>query len=191
MEWGWFVLGLAAGMRTLTPIAVLCITAATLGYFPGLHHTWGAWAGSWISAIVFGLMALGEYVGDLLPRTPSRREWFPATSRLVFGALVGGLAATAMTLPATGGFLLGAIGAAAGTTGGWWVRTKLATRIGRDWPIGIAESLLALSLSLYMCWRIQIDATFWDGVAKDMSMVEEAPLRPSLPTPRAEFPRSR
>ena len=36
-------------------------------------------------------MAVGEYIGDTLPQCPNRTSAFPASSRLVFGALVGAL----------------------------------------------------------------------------------------------------
>ena len=64
------VLGMMVGLRTMTPIAIVC-WFAWLGDLP-VDGTWAAWSGKLISVILFSILALGEYVGDKLPRTPNR-----------------------------------------------------------------------------------------------------------------------
>jgi uncharacterized membrane protein len=85
------LLGFATGMRSMTPIFVLC-WFAYLKFLP-LDGTWGSWAASLASACIFTVLALGEWIVDKLPQTPNRTAPFPLGARLVFGGLVGALAA--------------------------------------------------------------------------------------------------
>ena len=144
MEW-MVVLGIVTGMRSMTAIAAMC-WAAYLLLLP--QPGWGHWTSYLFSAIVFTLLALGEYIGDTLPRTPSRKSAGPAAARVVFGALVGALAAARINEPVAGGILAGVVGALIGTWGGWWVRDRLAKRLGHDMPVAIAESVLAVALAV-------------------------------------------
>ena len=150
MEWI-FLLGLVTGARTMTAIAVLC-WAAWLGYLP--EHGWALWITYLVSALVFTGLALGEYIGDTLPTTPSRKAPGPAAARLAFGALAGALVATATYEPVAGGVLGGVLGAAAGTWGGYALRSAGARRLGRDLPVALAESALALALALVAVHQI-------------------------------------
>jgi uncharacterized membrane protein len=151
------LLGIATGMRTMTAIAVVC-WAAYMGYLP-VEGTWAAWTANIVSPIVFTVLALGEYVGDTLPRTPSRTALFPLTARLCFGVLVGVLIATALEQPKAGGVLLGAIGALIGTYGGHRVRAFGARVVGRDLPVALGESALAVAFSVLAVAHIRIQIT--------------------------------
>ena len=144
------LMGVTAGMRTLTAIAVLS-WFAWLGLLP--QTGWAFWVGSVISVGVFTLCALGEYVGDTLPRTPNRTAPLPLTARLVFGALVGGLAARGITEPAAGGAIFGVLGALAGAYGGYRLRMGGARFVRRDRPVALAESAVALSVAVAVCWK--------------------------------------
>jgi len=142
----WVVLlGVSTGMRCMTPMAVLC-WCVWLGWVP--DNGWAGWTGSLVSAVVFTVAALGEYVGDTLPRTPSRTSLFPLASRIVFGALVGVLVFKAFNEPAVGGVVFGLIGVMIGAFGGVRVRLWLAGLVGRDLPVAIAESVVALGMSV-------------------------------------------
>jgi len=153
MEW-MVLLGVVSGMRTLTAVAVLCC-AAWLHVLP--LSGWAAWAGMGVSAAVFALMVLGEYVGDTLPRTPARITAFPLAARLVFGSFAGALAANAMQEPVAGGVLFGLLGAAIGSYGGYRLRTVCARRVGRDLPVALLESALALGLAVLAVHRLHVD----------------------------------
>ncbi len=150
MEWI-FLLGMATGARTMTAIAVLC-WAAWLGYLP--EHGWAVWITYLVSALVFTGFAVGEYIGDTLPQTPSRKAPGALAARLVFGALVGALAATATYEPAAGGILAATLGTLAGTWGGYALRTAAARRLGRDLPVALTESALALALAVFAVHQI-------------------------------------
>jgi uncharacterized membrane protein len=141
--------GVATGMRTMTPIAVLCWFAC-LGLLP--QTGWGAWTGHWASAIVFTVFALGEYYGDTLPQTPSRTAPGPLAARVVFGALTAALAAKATLSPAAGGVVFGALGALLGAYGFRRLRAWAAGRVGRDLPVALAESALSLGLALWTAY---------------------------------------
>ena len=96
------MLGVTVGMRTMTAMAVLCWFA----WNRMLPQTgWAFWVGNIFTVIVFTFFAVGEYVGDTRPTTPSRTAPGPLAARLVFGALVGALAAHGILEPAVGGAL--------------------------------------------------------------------------------------
>jgi uncharacterized membrane protein len=121
------------------------------------QHGWTFWAGNLISVIVFTLLALGEYVGDTLPSTPSRTTLPQVSARLFFASLAGALAAQAMLEPVAGGVLFGLAGALIGTYGGHRLRMVGARRAGRDLPIALSESALALGLALLAAYQLHID----------------------------------
>ena len=153
MDWV-VLLGVVTGMRTMTGMAVVC-WAAWLSWLP--ERGWAMWTTYLVSAAVFTALALGETVGDTRPNTPSRKTPGPALARLVFGGLVGALAAGAIVQPVAGGVLAGVAGAAIGTWGGYALRMWSARRIGRDLPIALAESALALGLALSAVWHLHVD----------------------------------
>jgi uncharacterized membrane protein len=149
----WIIcLGIATGMRTMTGIAVVC-WAAYFGWLP-VQGTWAFWTAKLVSVIVFTVFALGEYVVDTLPTTPSRTAPFPLTARLSFGILVCVVMATVLVQPKAGGVILGVLGALIGAYGGRRVRALGARLVGRDLPVALVESGLALGLSVLTAWSI-------------------------------------
>lgn len=117
-----FLFGIVAGLRTFTGEAV---------YF-GLR---GGAAG-----IVFPIFAIVEYIGDALPRTPSRTGVGQVIVRLASGAFMGYVAAR------TPGSVLGILGALIGTFGGYRARMWMVARIGAI-PAAIIEDLAAIALA--------------------------------------------
>lgn len=141
------MLGVATGMRTMTPIAAIC-WFAWRGELP-LADTWAFWTAKPASVIVFTLFAIGEYVGDKLARTPARIEMFPLVARLAFGGLVGALIATALNGSAIEGILLGVINAFLGAFAGFFVRRVIVERTGwLDRNVALGEDALCLSLTI-------------------------------------------
>ena len=143
MDWV-FLLGVVTGMRTMTAIAAVC-WAAWLTRLP--EPGWAAWTTYLASAVIFSVLAVGEYIGDTLPKTPSRKTPGPLAARLVFGALVGALGAHAISEPAAGGILAGVVGALVGAYGGYAARHWGAERMGADLPVALLESAFALALA--------------------------------------------
>ena len=145
-----FLLGTLTGLRTLTPIAVMCWFAYLRGTFePALMVTgWRSFIANPISVGVFSLMALGEYIGDKLPNTPSRTSPVGIAGRVLFGIGIGVIIA-----PRVGGHhylkgITGGVGALFGTYAGWYVRTRLAARLGKDWPIANLEDWFTIAASI-------------------------------------------
>lgn len=157
MDWV-LLLGFVTGLRTMTGIAVVC-WAAWLTWLP--EHGWAAWTSYLVSALIFTGFAISEYVGDTLPKTPSRKAPVPAAARLVFGALVGALAAQAIQEPVAGGILTGVVGALIGTWGGYWARMRAAKLAGRDLPVALAESAFALGVAVLCVWELH-KGIAWD-----------------------------
>ena len=142
------LLGLATGLRTLTPIAVLCwyIHSGDIS----VDGTGAAWTAHLAVPIVFTVLALGELVGDKLPQTPNRISPFPLIARLVFGGLCGSIAAAALRGPGLEGVLLGVLGAAIGAFLGFMIRKSLVSNLGcPDWTIALTEDLVTLSVAVF------------------------------------------
>ncbi len=151
----WYVLlGISTGMRTMTATAVLCWFAWSR-LLP--QDGWAFWAANLVSVIVFTLLALGEYVGDTLPSTPSRTRPPLVLARVAFACLAGALAAHGIAEPAAGGIIFAAVGSFVGTYGGYHLRMFAARFVGRDLPVALSESALALALALYAAFRLHND----------------------------------
>ncbi|MFP5231060.1 MAG: DUF4126 domain-containing protein [Acidobacteriota bacterium] len=145
------LLGITAGLRSMTAMAVLC-WFAWLRLLP--QSGWALWAGSLVTVAFFTLAALGEYVGDTLPRAPKRTAPLGLTARFVLGAMAGALAARAVFEPVAGGILFSLIGAGIGTFGGYRVRMFWSKALGRDLPVALLESAIALGLAIFGCWQL-------------------------------------
>ena len=142
------VLGVCTGLRSMTPMALIC-WYARLGYLP-VRGTWAFWVAHPVSVGVFTALAVGEYIGDKLPKTPSRTAPFPLIARLCFGGLVGALVATGLRGSVLEGIILGVIGAVIGTFGGYHIRHHLTSVSGwSDVRVALIEDGLALVLAFF------------------------------------------
>ena len=143
------VLGFLTGARSMTPIALVCFFAYRKHLW--LHDTWAAWAYHPASVIVFGLLAVGELVGDKLPHTPNRTQVFPLVARIAFGGLVGALCATGLGDSAIEGIAFGAVAAFAGTFVTFHIRKYLVENRGfKDLYVAITEDIVVIGLSVLM-----------------------------------------
>ena len=124
--------------------------AAVIGWLP-LGGTKLSFIGSWITACIFSVLALAEFVTDQLPRTPSRTVPVQFGTRLVSGAFCG----AAIGLPSgawVAGLVAGVVGAVAGTLGGAAVRARLAAAFGQDRPAALLEDAIAIALVAFVAW---------------------------------------
>src|ERR1700759_4442583 len=64
------LLGVVTGMRSMTAMAVLCWFAYRGDL--SLDGTWASWAAKLVTAIIFSVLALGEFVADKLPTAANR-----------------------------------------------------------------------------------------------------------------------
>jgi uncharacterized membrane protein len=137
-----FLIGVVAGLRAFTPLAVVS-WAARLGWVP-LQGTWLAFLSFAVTPYIFTVLAIAELVGDKLPQTPSRKAAMPFVVRIISGALCGAALGTA-SQSMVGGLIAGALGAVAGTLGGYEFRSRLVKAIGgRDLPIALFEDAIAV-----------------------------------------------
>jgi uncharacterized membrane protein len=137
------LMGLVTGQRTFTPMAVLCWFAYT-GYLP-VEGTWASWTAKLPTAIVFTVLALGEYVGDKLPKTPARIAPGALIARLLVGALVGAIVAVGLDASGVEAVILTIIGTLIGAFGGFLIRREIVERLGcKDWPVALAEDVSAI-----------------------------------------------
>ncbi len=137
-----FLIGVASGLRALTPLAAVS-WAARLGWLH-LENTWLAFLGFRATPYIVSVLAIGELINDKLPSAPSRKAPPGFIARIVTGALCGaavGVGSQALV----GGLAVGAIGAVAGTLGGYEFRSRLVKAIGgRDLPIALLEDVIAI-----------------------------------------------
>lgn len=135
------LIGVVAGLRTMTAPAAIS-WAAHLGWID-LSGSWLAFLGYAWTPYVLTLLALGEYVADQLPSTPSRKVPLQFGARLISGALCGAALGVAGGSPAMG-LAAGVVGAVIGTYGGAAARGKLAAVFGKDAPAALIEDAVAI-----------------------------------------------
>jgi uncharacterized membrane protein len=136
------ILGIVAGLRTMTAPAAAS-WAAHLGLI-SVSGTWLSFMGHAITPWVFTVLALGEFVADQLPTTPSRKVPVQFGGRLVSGALCGatvGIGAGNWLI----GAIIGVIGAVIGTLGGAAARAHMAAAFRKDRPAALIEDAVAIA----------------------------------------------
>ena len=133
--------GIVAGLRTFTAPAAVSWAAAS-GWLD-LQDSWLAFLGYTWTPYVLTVLALFELGGDKLPTAPSRTIPMGLAGRLASGAISGAAIGVAGGIWIAG-FLIGALGALAGTFGGYALRMRLAKTFGRDLPAALVEDAIAV-----------------------------------------------
>lgn len=142
------LLGFANGMRTMTPMAVLCWFAYT-GALP-VAGTWAFWTAKPAAAIVFTVLAVGEFIGDKLPKTPNRIAPGPLVARIFFGGFVSLIVAITLNGSGSEGVILGVAGVLVGAFASFVVRRDLVARVGgKDWPLALLEDFSAVLFAIF------------------------------------------
>ncbi len=127
-------LGFVTGLRSMTPSALLA---------------WTSDRPSTALKAFTGFLAVGEFVGDKLPMTPSRLNEGPFLGRIAFGALAGALVSRRFHQAPLQGAIRGAIGAAVGTVVGSSYRSLAAQGLGiPDVVAALVEDSVALTVGL-------------------------------------------
>jgi uncharacterized membrane protein len=127
-------LGFVSGLRTFTPVAAVMLVRGGI---------WG---------IVLAVAAVGEYVVDVLPNTPSRTQAMGLSARVVSGAFVGWMIATMHDGSGMFGAIVGIAGAVIGAYAGHAARLAAIARIG-PYPAAIVEDLVAIGLATFIVTR--------------------------------------
>ena len=147
------LLGVSAGLRSFTPIAVAS-WFASLGKLP-VTGTWASWIAHPAAVASFTAAAAGEYIGDKLPNTPNRTSPLGLVGRLALGGTVGAIMASSFRRNLFGGIALGALGAAAGTYGGFYLRKGLVKGAGlADLPVAITGDAASIALAIRALRRL-------------------------------------
>lgn len=148
-----FLLGSVSGLRSLTAPAVVCWAA----HFDWLHlgGTKFGFMGHPATVLIFTVLAVVELVADKLPKTPARTAPVGLTARLILGGLSGAAVAAGSGISLYLGGAAGSIGALAGAFAGYNVRRALVSRRHlRDFPVALAEDLIAIVGGVLITWRI-------------------------------------
>jgi uncharacterized membrane protein len=136
------LIGVVAGLRALTPPAVVAWGAA-LNWLP-VEGTWAEWVGHPITVTVLTILLVVELVTDQLPSTPPRTVTPQFAARILTGAFAGAVIGAGFhyTFSSIGA---GVIGAVLGTLGGYQARRRLVeANGGRDLPVALTEDVIAV-----------------------------------------------
>ena len=147
-----FGIGFVAGLRSLTPPAVVA-WAAHFGWL-NLNNSPLAFMGSIITVVIFSLLAVFELIGDLRPSTSKRTAPVPLTARIFTGGLCGACICAAGNQPMIIGAILGAIGGLIGAFAGYEVRRKLVAALKiKDIFIAVLEDLVTIGAACFFISR--------------------------------------
>ncbi len=143
------MLGFVTGLRSMTPMAVLCWFAYAK-QFDEVQGTWAQWTSKLPVAIVFTTLAVAELVADKLPKTPNRTSPGPLGVRLFLGGLIGAIAAIGVEGSSLEGGFLGVLGALAGAFCGYHIRREAVDRFQyEDWQLAVGEDALTIGLAIF------------------------------------------
>ena len=178
------LLGGLTGLRTMTPMAILC-WFAWRGNLP-VDGTWAFWTAKPVTVLVFAVLAAGELIGDKLPMTPNRTAPFPLLARIAFGGLIGALAATGVNGSAPEGIFLGIVSAVAGAFVGFHLRHSLVTK--HNFPalgVALVEDALAVGLSILAMESLPDSRSHMEEGSDHPPLTESLMDEGRLRTPRA------
>ena len=146
------LLGFITGMRTMTPMAVLC-WFAYLGYLP-VQGTWAWWCAKLSVAIALTVLAILEYTADKLYLSPRPTRPAVLMIRFFLGGLVGAILAAGLNASGVEGTILGVLGALVGAFCAYELRHQLTRRLGcKTWHVTITEDIFAVA-SAIVCMGI-------------------------------------
>ena len=148
-----FGVGVAAGLRSLSPPAVVA-WAAHLGWMK-LNGSPFAFMGSTITVVIFSLLAVLELIGDLRPSTPKRTAPMPLIARILMGSLCGACVYwVGSNQRWMLGAILGAVGGVIGAFAGYEIRRRLVAALHvKDIFVALLEDLVAIGLACFFVSR--------------------------------------
>lgn len=145
-------IGFAAGLRSLTPAAVVA-WAAHLGWL-NLNNSPLAFMGSIIAVIIFSLLAVGELIADVLPQTGKRTALAPLIARILMGALCGACICAASNQSLIIGAILGGLGGVIGAFAGYEIRRRLVAALNiKDIFIAVLEDFVTIGAAYFIVAR--------------------------------------
>src|SRR6476620_1231301 len=131
-----FLIGLFAGLRSLTPPAAVA-WAVHLGWLKLARPL--SLIGSLPAVIILSLLAIAEIIFDKLPNTPNRTAPLGLIGRIVTGGLTGACVS---------------IGGVVGCFAGYQARARLVRSLRQpDFYVALLEDLVAIGGSLFIVSR--------------------------------------
>jgi uncharacterized membrane protein len=144
--------GFAAGLRALTPPAVVA-WAAHLGWL-NLNNSPLAFMGSTIAVVIFSILAVFELIGDVRPQTPRRTAPIPLVVRSLTGAFCGACLCAAGNQTLIVGAILGGVGGIIGAFAGYETRRNLVSALNiKDIFVALLEDLVTIGLACLLVTR--------------------------------------
>jgi uncharacterized membrane protein len=145
-------IGIVAGLRSLLAPAVVA-WAAHFDWL-NLHGSPLGFMGSTVAVAIFSIFAIGELVGDKLPKTPKRTAFAPLLARIVLGGLSGACLFAAAGKSLLAGAFLGGIGGVIGAFAGYEIRRRLVNNLHiKDLFVAISEDAVAIALACFFVSR--------------------------------------
>ena len=146
-----FLIGLFAGLRSLTPPAAVA-WAVYLGWLMLTRRL--SLIGSLPAVIILSLLAVTEIIIDKLPNTPNRTAPPGLIARIVTGGFTGACVSLGGGRSALVGAGLGLLGGIVGCFGGYQIRARLVKSLRQpDFNIALLEDLIAIGGSLFIVSR--------------------------------------
>ena len=146
-----FLIGLFAGLRSLTPPAAVA-WAVHLGWIKLARPL--SLIGSLPAVIILSLLAVTEIILDKLPNTPNRTAPLGLIGRIVTGGFTGACVSLGGGHSAFVGAGLGLIGGIVGCFAGFHARARLVRSLRQpDFNVALLEDLVAIGGSLFIVSR--------------------------------------
>ena len=146
-----FLIGLFAGLRSLTPPAAVA-WAVYLGWLKLVRPL--SLIGSLPAVIILSLLAVTELIMDKLPNTPNRTAPPGLIARIVTGGLTGACVSVGGGKSALVGAGLGVLGGIVGCFAGYHARARIVRSLRvPDIYIAVIEDLIAIGGSLLIVSR--------------------------------------
>ena len=147
-----FLIGVVAGLRTMTAPAVVAWAANR--HWLNLDNSLLAFIDSTAAVAIFSVLALGELVVDKLPSTPNRTKLPGLIGRSVLGGVSGAAVAVSGAQSIATGAVLGVAGAIAGAFAGYEIRKRLVQALKvPDLVIALLEDAVAIGGGLVIVSR--------------------------------------
>jgi uncharacterized membrane protein len=141
------LLGFITGMRTMTPMAVIC-WFAWLNLLP-VSDDWCWWCAKLPVVIAFTILAATEYIVDKLGYSPRPTRPAVLLVRFFFGGLVGAIVAAGLDASGVEGTILGVLGSLIGAFCAYQLRQQLTHRLGcKTWHITLSEDVFAVASAI-------------------------------------------
>ena len=141
--------GFLSGLRAFAPLALVC-WLAVWGWAPLVGSPlW--FFGTITAATILSFLALGELIGDKLPKMPARIEALPLVGRMINGGLSAAALSLAAGVGGLAGSVIGPLSALAGAFSGYHLRQFIVRRSRLpDFAVALMEDFITIGGTLWL-----------------------------------------